>query len=270
MNNTEKSDNTQRMNKKMVIILIIIGVLLGSLYFVGSHFRDKDDGGGSTPHTSITQPDNNTEDNESDSGVPATRETIPEDETPSGDTDNNAEYYAPDDPRRTPATLTAPTTVRAQGNMREAPSLNDPRQGTPDSLAKNFLNRTMSLCIRQDTGYNKNFREKYKFLATERMIRNGFGDWADTHSLSWKVLSNEQSCNSLIAFPELQNENVVAEDTISYQVDINLRARSKNSRGMIIPQNLPPIQGIIYMKYVDDKWLVDQFSLRDNVIPAMR
>lgn len=174
----------------------------------------------------------------------------------------------PADPREgIKPTLTAPTTARVNG---EGPRLTDPSVGSPDFLAKSFFNSVFSLCIKPDTSYNKQMREKYGNIVTPGLKERGLSWGDENHSADWKSYEDPKGCNQLISFPTINGTTVGGSNIIYYDVTVNQRVAYKTTRGGTINTDSPAFRGNIKMVYVNDKWLVDDFQVNGGKMPTIR
>lgn len=176
----------------------------------------------------------------------------------------------PADPREgVKQTLTAPTTVRA-GDM-ESPQLNDPAVGEPEFLAQSFFNSALSMCVRPDNSYNKNINDKFDNLVTEDFKKRGLLSWGNgDHSTEWKSYQTAQGCNKLTSFPSVNGSSVGGPNIMYYDVTVNQRIDVETVRGGVISNDITPFRGQVRMKFVDNKWLVDDFQVNGRNLPTLR
>ena len=161
-------------------------------------------------------------------------------------------------------TLTVPVTPRY--NDHEAPDFRDPSQAPPKMLAREFLFDTFSGCVKTNGSYNKNLRKAVGKRATPEFRKRGLGDWATgrEHTLAWDIYSDDTGCNSLTAYPVVRGFSVGSPNTIYYDVRVSQRI-TKGGKST----NITPFTGKVKMKFINDKWLVDDFQIDGAKIPVV-
>lgn len=164
-------------------------------------------------------------------------------------------------------TLTAPTTYR--GPQQEGPQLTNPEFGPPDVLAQSFVTDGMSLCLRPDTSYNKNLKENYSHLITDRLKEKGLTWGGEDHSTDWKAYQDSHDCSRLTSFASLNSTSVGGEDTIYYDMTINQRVSKTSMRGGSMDTDVPPFRAHVVMKFIDNKWLVDDVQVFGGRMPSV-
>lgn len=165
-------------------------------------------------------------------------------------------------------TLTVPTTFRQEPN--EAPDLLDPKYGTPDMLAKNFIQTTFNMCIKKDTSYAKRFKEASKWQVTKQFYDRGLqGKWtgAHGHNDGWDLYTREKRCMQLFSFPEIKANAVKSEDTIVYFMNIKQRVVGGNTKDVRL--NIQPFKASVTMKFVGNKWLADDVTVMRDSYPKV-
>lgn len=291
--NTERNpDNEGKEKRKRIAIIImaisaIVAVVIAAVYT----YKNQDDSSESQGETAQTiTPEDTPSAHPGDKNATTVTETLPNGETRtrlkapdhiSGVPDDVAvdrglAEHDPDDP--IPAgpsegikpTLTAPTTARVPKGSMEDPDMSNPAVGDPKTLAKSFANNSFSLCIKPGNSYNKNMREKYGHLVTDRLRKKGFSWGGNDHSEDWDAYRNPVECNVLTSFPSVNNYSIGGKDTIYYDVTVNQRVTIKTTKGGTIATDVPGFRGMMAMKYVDGKWLVDDFHILGGRMPTVR
>lgn len=291
--NTERNpDNEGKEKRKRIAIIIMVVVAIVAVVIAAVYtYKNQDDSSESQGETAQTiTPEDTPSAQPGDKNATTVTETLPNGETRtklkapdhiSGIPDDVAvdrglAEHDPNDP--IPAgpsegikpTLTAPTTARVPKGGIEAPDMSNPAVGDPKTLAKSFANNSFSLCIKPGNSYNKNMREKYGHLVTDRLRKKGFSWGGDNHSEDWDAYRNPVECNVLTSFPSVNNYSIGGKDTIYYDVTVNQRVTIKTTKGGTIATDVPGFRGMMAMKYVDGKWLVDDFHILGGRMPTVR
>lgn len=285
---SEKEDKEKR--KRIFLIVLSIVAIIAVVIAAWYTYKKQDDSGESQGETAetITQEDTPSA-KPGDKGATTITETLPNGKTKtrlkapdhiSGIPDDVAvdrglAEHDPDEP--IPAgpsegikpTLTAPTTPRVSKGGMEAPDMSNPAVGDPETLAKSFANSSFSLCIKPENSYNKNMREKYGHLVTNRLKKKGFSWGGNDHSEDWDAYRNPIDCNVLTSFPSINNASIGGKDTIYYDVTVNQRVTMKTTKGGTIATDVPGFRGMMAMKYVNGKWLVDDFQILGGKMPTV-
>lgn len=55
-----------------------------------------------------------------------------------------------------------------------------------------------------------------------------------------------------------------------YDVTVNQRIDVETVRGGVISNDITPFRGQVRMKFVDNKWLVDDFQVNGRNLPTLR
>lgn len=290
--NTERNpDNEGKEKRKRIAIIIMVVVAIVAVVIAAVYtYKSQDDSSESQGETAQTiTPEDTPSAHPGDKNATTVTETLPNGETRtrlkapdhiSGVPDDVAvdRGLAEHDPNEPiPAgpsegikpTLTAPTTARVSKGDIEDPDMSNPAVGDPKTLAKSFANNSFSLCIKPGNSYNKNMREKYGHLVTDRLRKKGFSWGGDNHSEDWDAYRNPVECNVLTSFPSVNNYSIGGKDTIYYDVTVNQRVTIKTTKGGTIATDVPGFRGMMAMKYVDGKWLVDDFHILGGRMPTV-
>lgn len=288
--NAQKTEeNKERKKKKPLIAVLVILIIIVICVAAWVTYQQNDNNeGSSTGRTAetITQEETPTAKPGDKQATTATR-TLPNGETETylkapphidgipddvevdrGLAEHDPNEPLPADPREgIKPTLTAPTTARVNG---EGLNLIDPAVGSTKFLAESFFNSVFSLCVKPDTSYNKNMREKYAKIVTPEFKKRGLSWGDENHSADWKAYESAQGCNQLISFPTINNSTVGGENIMYYDVTVNQRITFTTGRGGKISDDLPAFRGNIKMVYIDGKWLVDDFQVVGGKMPTVR
>ena len=285
----EDSKGNEKKKKAVLIALSLIAIVAIVIAAWQTHQKNDDSGDsqGKTAET-ITQKDSPSAHPDNKDATTIT-ETLPNGKTRTrlkapdhisgipddAEVDRGLAEHDPDEPmpagpkEAVKPTLTAPTTPRIPKGGKEAPDITDPAVGDPKSLAKSFTTSSFSLCLKPDNSYNKNMKEKYGNLITPKLKKRGF-TWGGTkHSEDWQAYDSPVGCNTLTSFPTINNSSIGGSDTIYYDMTINQRVTVKTTKGGKLASDVPGFRGMMSMKYVNGKWLVDDFQINGGRMPTV-
>lgn len=290
--NTQKTkEGTEDKKKKAIIaVIVILAIIVVGVAAWVTYKQNGDNEGNSAGKTAetITQEETPTAQPGEDRGAITATTTLPDGRVTThlkapphvtgipddvavdrGLAEHDPNEPLPADPREAiKPTLTAPTTARVHGE--EGTDLTDPAVGDPKFLAQSFFNSVFSLCIKPDTSYNKQMREKYGDIVTPGLKERGLSWGDENHSADWKSYEDSKGCNQLISFPTINGTTVGGSNIIYYDVTVNQRVTYKTTRGGTINTDSPAFRGNIKMVYVNDKWLVDDFQVNGGKMPTIR
>lgn len=288
----EGGSNNQKKKSMVMAIILIIGIIVATtLFFILRDSGGDEEENSSAQKTAEVIDGQDTPESTGRSNDPDIRDGAQRTITlPNGDVKTH--YQAPDhitdipndarvqrglaehrdgdpipaDPREAVVpTLTAPTTAR-YSDM-HAPQFNDPSQAPPKMLAKEFLFDTFSTCVKKSNSYNKTMRTRLKHRTTKDFRKRGMGSWADSndHSVAWDVYSDDDNCSSLTAYITPRGSSVGGENIMYYDMKVNQRVTNSSGHSM----NITPFRGKVKMKFINGKWLVDDFQVDGGKIPVM-
>lgn len=228
----------------IAIIVFLIVVIIAAIFYIMSD-DGVDDSGGEV--------------------VPTIEETQAPTAAPGGGATQGEKPTTSRTIKRPPTTARIPEGVHEDHEHEFHGNPIDPAQGTPDFLSKNLIRTWFSIKLDEDASWEKSFNEN-RNLMTERMRDEGFKKWwvGEDHNDAWKFSISPHYNSQMLSFPKMLDEEWYADDVLKYTYQVDQRLVSDKGYS-----NLPAFRIIVYMRYVDDKWLMNDYEIPDGYAPNM-